>query len=427
MPVRFGVLLALAFGALVAYLASLNTARVRVALAADRGWDVPLAALVVGAFLAGAVLALTLGLIGNLGRSFRSHQRERQARRADALGDLYQRGVAAQLSGSAADASLAYEELIRREPDHVQAHARLGELARERGDARSALLHDLAALRSEESPELMLAAAEDYRRVGRPDDAVALLESLLSGNRDHLAALRALRDLSVAEGRWQRALEIQERVAALSGDDRRREQGTLAAIQYELGRMLLSEGQIQPAIGRFREALRMQADFLPAAVALGDAHLKVGESREALRVWERAVETQPVLPLLARLEQVYRAEGRPTRMIALYQEASSRAPESLPLAFALGRVYFDLAMLDEAADQFQKVEVRAPDLPGLHAFLGAIFERHGQAAEAFEEYRRALTLTGAFAWPHHCTACGAEHATWVDRCPSCRSWNTSHP
>jgi hypothetical protein len=49
-PVRLGVLLALAFGASVAYLASLNTARVRVALAADRGWDVPLAALVVGAF-----------------------------------------------------------------------------------------------------------------------------------------------------------------------------------------------------------------------------------------------------------------------------------------------------------------------------------------------------------------------------------------
>ena len=42
MSVRFGVLLALAFGAAVAYLASLNTARVRVALA-DRAWEVPLA------------------------------------------------------------------------------------------------------------------------------------------------------------------------------------------------------------------------------------------------------------------------------------------------------------------------------------------------------------------------------------------------
>jgi len=425
--VRLGVLLALAFGAIVAYLASLNTARVRVALAADWGWDVPLAALVVGAFLVGAALALMLGLVRDLGRSFRSHQRERQARRAEGLGELYHRGVDAQLSDRAADARLAYEELLRREPDHAQAHARLGELARERGDARAALVHDLDALRDEERPELMLAAAEDYRRMGRPDEAAALLERLVARDHDHEAALRALRDLSVAEGWWQRALQPQERILALAAGDRPKEQATLAGIQYEVGRTLLAEGQIQPAIGRFREALRSQADFLPAAVALGDAHVKAGDSREALRVWERAVETQPVLPLLARLEQVYRAEGRPTRMIALHQEASARAPESVPLAFALGRVYFELAMLDEAADQFQKVEVRAPDLPGLHAFLGAIFERHGQTPEAFEEYRRALTLTGAFGWPYHCAACGAEHATWVDRCPSCRSWNTSRP
>jgi Flp pilus assembly protein TadD len=114
-------------------------------------------------------------------------------------------------------------------------------------------------------------------------------------------------------------------------------------------------------------------------------------------------------------------------MIALYQAACTRAPDSVPLAFALGRVYFELAMLDEAADQFQKVEVREPNLPGLHAVLGAIFERRGQTAEAFDEYRRALTLAGAFDWPYRCAACGAEHGRWTDRCPSCRGWNTSRP
>jgi lipopolysaccharide biosynthesis regulator YciM len=133
------------------------------------------------------------------------------------------------------------------------------------------------------------------------------------------------------------------------------------------------------------------------------------------------------LSVLARLEQAYRIEGRPTRMIELYQAASARAPESVPLAFALGRVYFELAMLDEAADQFQKVEVRARNLPGLHAVLGAIFERRGQTAEAFGEYRRTLTLNGAFDRPYRCAACGAEHSSWTDRCPSCRSWNTSRP
>jgi Flp pilus assembly protein TadD len=76
---------------------------------------------------------------------------------------------------------------------------------------------------------------------------------------------------------------------------------------------------------------------------------------------------------------------------------------------------------------FQKAEVRAPNLSGLHAVLGAIFERRGQTAEAFDEYRRALTLDGAFDRPYRCAACGAEHGSWTDRCPSCRSWNTSRP
>jgi len=223
------VLLALAFGAVVAYLASLNTDRVRVTLGADWSWDLPLPALVVGAFLLGAGLALFLEIVRDLGRTYREHQRVRSARRVESLAELYHRGLDAQLSGRSEAATEAYGRVLRREPDHAQAHARLGDMVR------------------------------------------------------------------------------------------------------------------------------------------------------------------------------------------------------VALASALGRVYFELAMLDEAAYQFQKVEVRTPDLPGLHAYLGAIFERRGQTAEAFEEYRRALTLSGAFDWPHRCTACGAEHGRWMDRCPSCRSWNTSHP
>ncbi len=97
-------------------------------------------------------------------------------------------------------------------------------------------------------------------------------------------------------------------------------------------------------------------------------------------------------------------------MIALYQAAVARQPDNLAVALALGRVYFDLSMLDEAVEQLEKVEVRAPDLPVIHAFLGAVFERRGQAREALDEYRRALRSLSSFDWPHRCAACGAEHA-----------------
>jgi tetratricopeptide (TPR) repeat protein len=128
-----------------------------------------------------------------------------------------------------------------------------------------------------------------------------------------------------------------------------------------------------------------------------------------------------------RLERAYREEGRPSRMIALYREAVSRAPDDLAIAVALGRVYFELEMLDEAADQFERIEVRAPDLPAVHAFLGAVFERRGETREAFEEYRRALRLSRAFDWPQRCSACGATAPDWRERCAQCGRWNTLRP
>ena len=199
------------------------------------------------------------------------------------------------------------------------------------------------------------------------------------------------------------------------------------ALLHEAGRTELAHGRPTSALAYFRSVLRLDRNFLPSLVALGDAYDAAGDRREAVRAWERAAETHPALPLLAKLERAYREEGRPSRMIALYQDAVTRAGDDLSLGVALGRVYFELEMLDEAADQLEKIEVRAPELPLVHAYLGAVFERRGDIASAFEEYRRALTLGHAFEWPHACAACGAGVAGWRERCERCRSWNTVHP
>ncbi len=230
-------------------------------------------------------------------------------------------------------------------------------------------------------------------------------------------------DAARASGRGEEARRLWEqalRSSALAGE-------RLAIVHHELGRLDAEQGRAGAAMTHFKSALRADRGFVPAALALGDALEAAGDVREATRTWERAAEAQPALALLGRLERVYRREGRPTRMIALYRLASERAPDNLGIAVALGRVYFELEMLDEAADQFEKVEVRAPETPTIHAFLGAVFERRGETREAFEEYRRALRLARAFDWPPVCAACGAAGAAWDDRCPACRRWNTLRP
>ncbi len=99
--------------------------------------------------------------------------------------------------------------------------------------------------------------------------------------------------------------------------------------------------------------------------------------------------------MLARLERAYREEGRPTRMIAVYREAIARAPDNVALAVALGRVYLELEMLDEAADELEKVEVRAPDLPVVHAYLATVFEHRGDYARRARSIAEAFTLLGS--------------------------------
>jgi lipopolysaccharide biosynthesis regulator YciM len=278
-----------------------------------------------------------------------------------------------------------------------------------------------------DDPEVvaMMREADEARRTGRPDDARRIYRRALDRRKNEPSALRGLRDLAVETGAWRDALEFAERLmAAPTGSTREADAQALAAVHYQLGRADLDEGRASAALGHFRGALKTERDFVPAAVALGDALEQTGDHREAIKAWERAADVRPALPVLARLERAYREEGRPSRMIALYRTATERAPNDLGVAVGLGRVYFELEMLDEAADQFERIEMRAPNHPAVHAYLGAVFERRGQTREACDEYRRALRLAEAFHWPQRCATCGGSVAAWRDRCPHCGRWNT---
>jgi tetratricopeptide (TPR) repeat protein len=278
-----------------------------------------------------------------------------------------------------------------------------------------------------EATELARRAAEAHR-AGRRDEARRLYRQALRVSPASLSALRGLRTVALEGAEWQEALGLGERMAGLvPSGERAAESEWVAAAHFELGRGDIAAGRTSSAIAHFRSALKADRAFVPAAVALGDAHEAAGDHKEAVRAWEKALDVSPALPVLARLERAFRDEGRPRRMIELYESALSRAPDDLALAVALGRVYFELEMLDEAADQFEKVEVRAPDLPAVHAYLGAVFEHRGQIRDAFEEYRRALRLEHAFEWPQVCRVCAGRTAMWQERCPHCGRWNALRP
>jgi tetratricopeptide (TPR) repeat protein len=148
----------------------------------------------------------------------------------------------------------------------------------------------------------LIRRAGEARRAGRRDDATRWYREALEHRKYDVTSLRGLRDLALETQAWRDALDYAERlVAQVPAAERLRESEWVAIVHYELGRVELERGRPASAVPHFRSALRADRSFVPAVLALGEAQEATGDRREALRTWERAVETQPALPVLVRL------------------------------------------------------------------------------------------------------------------------------
>src|SRR5262249_29984565 len=71
---------------------------------------------------------------------------------------------------------------------------------------------------ADDSPTVeLLQRAQEARRLGRNDEAATYYRQILQTRRDHLTALRGLRDLASDGGRWREALDAQQRVLGAIG------------------------------------------------------------------------------------------------------------------------------------------------------------------------------------------------------------------
>lgn len=425
---RLALLAVLGFAAFVTYLVLLNPDRVTLRLAQGLALQLPLIAVVLGAFVVGAGISALLSLATDVGRALSDRRTARRAASLEPVEQLYHEGVAALLRGEPERAGDLFREVLRREPSHREALIHLGDLAHRAGRYGEALGHHQKAVELREDVPGLLTLVEDLRLLGRPAEALATLQRALDRERSP-ALLGALRDLAVGERRWEMALRAQLERVRLTRDPeaRRAETEWLAALHYETGKARMAEGETTEAVRALREALKVDRAFVPAVLALAEAYARLGDPREAVRTLERGIEAHPALPLLQRLEAHYREAGRPSRMIKLYQDALARRPGDVALGFHLARVYFELGMLDEAADQFQKVEVQVPTLAAVHGYLALIAAQRGEPAAMLAEARRALGEAGALALPFRCHACQAVEAEWADRCPDCGRWNVLVP
>lgn len=218
---------------------------------------------------------------------------------------------------------------------------RLGRRGFERGDADAALDHLerlLPACRGWADVHYMIGMAHERR--GDLEAAARSLEEALRINPGYAEALVALASVYEAQGDFARSEALAERTEpALPAGDERLDPTTLGKLAN-----------------------------LHAAV--GDAYREVGEWREAIAAYRKAVDRCPGFhDIRLRLAATLREAGYPDQSIRELERVRRAHPHLLDAAVQLGLTWFSLGRADRAVAEWNAVLERDPSRDDARMYL----------------------------------------------------------
>ncbi len=160
-----------------------------------------------------------------------------------------------------------------------------------------------------------------------------------------------------------------------------------------LANILKERGQLDQAIGHYRQALLLKPGSAQIHLNLADAHRARGEPAAAMRHYGRALNAEPDrVETYLKLGNALLGQNAVAEAIEHYGRALRLAPD---LALAHSNLGAALAIQRrdaEAIEHYQRALQLNPDFAEAHNNLGRLLALRGQFAEAIDHYRRALQL-----------------------------------
>jgi VWFA-related protein len=138
--------------------------------------------------------------------------------------------------------------------------------------------------------------------------------------------------------------------------------GNGLAAAFLRGLALYSRGDLEAAAGQFRESLRIDSEFFPAAFYLGSCYAAGGRDREAVGAWQTSLVGESEAPFVYTLlgDALLRLRDE-TRATEVLKEAADLWPDNDDVQLRLGTAY---AMAGRAADALNTLDpylARHPD------------------------------------------------------------------
>lgn len=412
---------------IVIWLVEINRGVITINITPTRAKEIAVSTFFLISLSTGAGLVLLIYLMRDVRRFLRGLKVQREQKRRIKVQELYAKGMNAMLAKRNADAIMYFQRILNIDPNHVDTLLRMGiSYLREMNVQEAIRLHLKAWNLDRDNREVAFSLAAGYEEAKRFDDAIKMYKEIISKDPTNIAALSRLRDAYHRMSSWEDLTETQSRLLAspLGPQEMEVEHRRLVGFKYELGRSYLESGDLERAKKVFRGVIKLDKDFIPAYLGLGEVYLEERKTADALELWEKAYKMTSSILLLLRLEDLYLKQGEPGKAIEIYQQAVTWKPQDTTVKFFLGKLFYRLEMVDEAYDTLMSVDWGDREFPDVHKLLGNIYLRRGSLGLAASEFKKAMGFRKQVIVPYACSNCDFSTTDWSGRCPNCGKWNT---
>ena len=392
--------------------------------------DTDLSTLMISSFVLGLLLVFFGTLARDARRAFVEYKKSREKRREQALKEEMEKGVEAFLRGDLAKAKTHYQEILKRDPTQIDLYLRLSEISQREGNAEEALRWvEKAGLIDSRNTNVLLHEAGLRQRMKQFPEATRILNRIIDLEAGNVKALKSLREVYLESGKWEEALRTQKAVLKNTKGRQAEEEETFffLGLKYEHARDQLAGNagaSLEAILKEAKEIVREEKKFLPGYLLLGDVYRRMGKWKFAGNIWGKGFRRFQSVIFLLRLEDLYLERGDPNTLLRIYQRAMETNPGKDVVAFFYAKLCLRLEMLDEALEELDLISLKRKDFPALHRLLAEIYLHKKDFSRAAQEFEKTFELSGTSYFPFVFSSCQRESKEWVAYCPQCHRCST---
>ena len=235
--------------------------------------------------------------------------------------------------------------------------------------------------------------ALEHYQAGQLHEAEKICKNIYSTDPEYSPALHLLGMVAYHMGLHDVAVNLMGEAVKIRSN--------VAFYHKDLGNVFLSQERVDESILCYRNALRLDPNFVRAYYHLSIALTKKDLLDEAMQSLEIALKLKPDYPdALYQAGFILGGKNKPDEAIACFEKLLKVEPARTEALFALGAALGSIDREDEAIDCYRKVLKIDPDHVYALNNLGFQLKEQGEIEQALDMYRKAIDIKPELTGPH---------------------------